>query len=107
MAWLKALVIGMGVLIVAGVGVIAVTLVHRMGGATSSPPAAPVSAPLSASTAPGNGRIELPPGARIAETHLDGRNLVLRLTLPDGGTRIVIYDLNGKPVASLDVVESR
>jgi hypothetical protein len=100
MAWLKALVIGMGVLIVAGVGVIAVTLVNRMGG--TSPGSAPTAAIASNSSVAG--RIELPPGARIAETHVEGKTLVLRLAMPDGGTRIAVYDLTGKAIASVEVV---
>jgi len=91
-AWLKALVIGMGVLIVAGIGVVAVTLVNRMGGG---------SAPASA------GRIELPRGARIAETHVDGKSVVLRLTMPDGTSRIAVYETSGKLVSMIDVMERK
>ena len=94
MAWLKALVIGMGVLIVAGIGVVAVTLVNRMGGGTTSlvPPIA--------------GRIELPQGARIADAHVDGKSVVLRLTMPDGTSRIALYDMSGKLVSMIEVVET-
>ena len=91
MAWLKALVIGMGVLIVAGIGVVAVTLVNRTGGG----------APASA------GRIELPRGARIAETHVDGKSVVLRLTMPDGTSRIAVYEMSGKLVSTIEVVEPK
>lgn len=91
MAMLKALVIGMGVLIAAGIAVVAVTLVNRMGaGAPSS-----------------FGRIELPPGARIAETHVDGKTVLLRLALADGTTRIAVYDLSGKLVSTIEVVETK
>jgi len=97
-AWLKALVIGMGVLIVAGIGVVAVTLVNRMGGTVSSS-----SASSTASTAAG--RIALPPGARIAETHVDGKTVVLRLSMPDGSSRIALYETSGKLVSMIEVVE--
>ena len=99
MAWLKALVIGMGVLIVAGIGVVAVTLVNRMGGTVaSSAPSGPTAAA---------GRIELPPGARIAETHLDGKTVVLRLAMPDGSTRIALYETSGKLLSMIEVVERK
>jgi hypothetical protein len=94
-AWLKALVIGMGVLIVAGIGVVAVTLVNRMGGSASSSPSAAA------------GRIELPAGARIAETHVDGKTVVLRLTMPDGTSRIAVYETGGKLVSMIEVVEKK
>jgi len=94
-AWLKTLVIGMGVLIVAGVVALAVLLVNRMGGGMSSPASAAA------------GRIELPAGARIAETHVDGKTVVLRLTMPDGSSRIAFYDTSGKLVSMIEVVEKR
>jgi len=93
MALLKTVVIVMGVLILAGIAVVGVTLVNRMGGA---------SAP--AATA---GRIELPSGARIVETHVDGKNVVLRLTLPDGTSRIAVYETSGKLLSMIEVVEGK
>jgi hypothetical protein len=92
-AWLKALVIGMGVLIVAGVVALAVLMVNRVGG-EPSPLAPPVA-----------GRIDLPQGARIAETHVDGKTVVLRLTMPDGSSRIALYETSGKLVSMIEVVE--
>jgi hypothetical protein len=91
MAWLKTLVIGMGVLIVAGIAVVAVTMVNRMGGG-----AAP------SATAPVAGRVALPGGARILDAHADGKLIVVRIALADGGTRVAVYDLDGKPVSTLD-----
>ena len=95
MAWLKALVIAMGVVIVAGVVALAVLLVNRMGGGMSS------------STSAAAGRIELPAGARIAETHVDGKTVVLRLAMPDGSSRIALYDTGGRLVSMIEVVEKR
>lgn len=96
MAWLKALVIGMGVLIIAGIGVVAVTLVSRMGGTQSA-------SPVPSATA---GRIALPTGARIAETHVDGKTVVLRLSMPDGSSRIALYETSGKLLSMIEVVET-
>jgi hypothetical protein len=96
-AWLKTLVIGMGVLIVAGIGVVAraVLMVNGVGG-EPSPLAPPVA-----------GRIDLPQGARIAETHVDGKTVVLRLTMPDGSSRIALYETSGKLVSMIEVVEKK
>jgi hypothetical protein len=93
-AWLKALVIGMAVLIVGGVVALAVLMVNRMGGSVIPAPAAP-------------GRIELPAGARIAETHVDGKTIVLRLAMPDGSARIALYETSGKLVSMIEVVETK
>jgi hypothetical protein len=91
---LKALVIGMGVLIAAGIAVLAVMMFNRLGGGVSP-------------SAPGTARIELPQGARIAETHVDGKTVVLRLALPDGTSRIAVYDLSGRLVSTVEVVETK
>ena len=95
MGWLKALVIGMGVLIVAGIGVVAVTLVNRMGGAPTA---------SSSSTA---GRIEMPQGAQILETHLDGGRIAVRYALPDGRMYLDVYEPNGKLVLKTELVEHK
>ena len=87
MAVLKALVIGMGVLIVAGIVAIAITIANRAG--------APPSSPAERSVA-------LPAGARVLETHVSEGRLVVRIALADGATRIALYDLDGRPVATLD-----
>ena len=75
---LKALVIGMALLIVAGLAVVAVTIANRTldgGGPTDA-------------------AFALPPGAEILETALDGGRIALRLRLADGGTAIHVYDLD-------------
>ena len=77
---LKALVAGMGVLIVAGLAVIVVTIVHR------------ATAPREAAAPPGTLAPPLPAGAVVVETALDGDRLALRLDTPDG-PRVAIVDL--------------
>ncbi|MDE0058430.1 MAG: hypothetical protein OXI22_17575 [Defluviicoccus sp.] len=75
---LKALVIGMALLIVAGLAVVAVTIANRTldgGGPTDA-------------------AFALPPGAEILETALDGGRIALRLRLADGSTAIHVYDLD-------------
>tara|TARA_R110000787_G_scaffold85258_3_gene182061 strand:- start:744 stop:1028 length:285 start_codon:yes stop_codon:yes gene_type:complete len=79
MRFLKALVIGMGVLIVVGVVAIIVAAIDQAGG--GKPPAA--FAPVA---------IVLPAGADIVETRVGDGRIVVRLKLPDGGARLMIVD---------------
>jgi hypothetical protein len=99
-AWLKALVIGMGVLIVVGVGVVAVTLVNRMGGA---PTASTAPAATTPTVTPPASRIVLPEGAHMMDARVEGDHVLLRIALADGTTRVVIYTLDGKPLSTFDV----
>lgn len=87
---LKALVIGMGVLIVVGVIGLAVAIYQR-GQVLSERGTEPASAP--ASTSFGVRRLALPAGAEIIETVADGDRLVLRVLSEDGAQRIVAIDL--------------
>lgn len=87
-ALLKALAIGMGVLIAAGVAVIAVTVVNRLGAAGAPP---------------GNISVPLPEGAEIVETALDGDRLALRLETAEG-PRVAIFDLaTGRLVQTVEI----
>ena len=92
MALLKTAVIVMGVLIFAGIAAVGVTLVNRVGGAST--PAA-------------SARIELPQGARIVESRADGKTILLRMTLADGKTQLRLYDLDGKLTSTVDIVEAK
>lgn len=82
---LKALVIGMGVLIAAGLAVVIITVVQRAGG----------DAAVETTETPVPGadlRIALPWGAEIAETRISEDRLVLRLRHADGTESIEIFD---------------
>ena len=90
---LKGLVVAMGVLIVAGVAVIVVTIANRM-------------AAMSAARAERTGAIALavPRGSTVAETIADGDRLVLRLDTPEG-PRVVVVDLGeGAVEATISLV---
>ncbi len=76
---LKALVIGMGVLIVAGVAVIGVTLVSRI-----SPPSAAIASVL----------LDEPAGTRIVGSALAPDRLALQLG-GGGPDRVVLVDTKG------------
>lgn len=88
-AQLKALTIGMGVLIVLGVAGLAAVIAQRAAGAGAGAlrPAVVVA---------------VPHGARVVETALDGDRLALRLETPDG-PRVTVVDL--KTGEALSTVE--
>lgn len=90
MTALKGLVIGMGVLILAALGLLVYLLVARSTG--SSPPAA---------------SLTLPQGARVVEMSGAGDGIALRLALPSGAERILMIDRRGKPTATLDLDPAR
>ncbi len=89
MAGLKTLVIVMGIVIIAGATVVVTTIILR-GGALGGPVV--------------RGVIDLPAGARVMETRMDGGRLLIRLELAGGGERILINDARtGAPIATLDL----
>jgi hypothetical protein len=79
MGFVKAIVIGMGVLIVAGFIIVAVTLVIRMQGA-----AEPDSAYRTT--------LSLPNGTAITETSMVDGEVLLRLKAADGASWLMIID---------------
>ena len=88
-AILKAVVIGLGVLIVLALGVLVVTLISRMN----------ARAPNSTT----NIQIALPADATVIESHLDQGKLVLRLKI-DGQEMIRLYDpVTGSELGSISL----
>ena len=85
MRGLMAAVIGMGVLIVAGVTVLVVVMVQRM----SAPPAPIASAVVTAPAA--ETLIDEPAGTRVATISLAGDHLALQLN-GGGPDRVVVVD---------------
>lgn len=99
MRGLKALVVGMGVLIVAGLAVVVVTVAGRIAD-PPEPAVGAVEAPVAA-------RVAIPPGARIVETATGDGRILLRLLLADGGTRILAIDLaTGRLSGRVDLFEA-
>ena len=88
---LLAAVVVVGLLIMAGVGVVIVTIVNRLGKLSDTPKDA-VSATVPFSM-PADGRLTLPAGAVIEETALDGSRLAVRYRA-GSQTAIVLYDLS-------------
>jgi len=90
MVLVKAVVIGMGVLIAAGFIVIVVTLVQRSG-SPSGPPA------MDTAT--------LKTGERLESAALDGSRVLLHIVTPDGGARLEVRDLKKSHLVGTVLVE--
>ncbi len=98
---LKALVIIMGVLIVAGTTIVVVTIYNRMTSrGESAPPAgaatvAPTPTPAAAGPLPrfGDASVPLPDGCRVVEMTPAGERLLLRLGSIARCNRILVVDL--------------
>jgi Family of unknown function (DUF6476) len=89
---LKLLVIALGLALVAGLGVLGTAIVWRIHRAPGPPATAARS------------RIVLPAGAQIVSAETADGRLVVRSNLPDGGTRLDIFDLaTGAPVATIEL----
>lgn len=85
---LKTLVIGMGLLILAGVAVIAVTVANRL--AATGRAHEPVA-------------LRLPADATVVETDLDGDRLALRLDTAAGPRVIVVDVATGEVLRTVEV----
>ncbi|UCH75133.1 MAG: hypothetical protein JSU82_04605 [Rhodospirillales bacterium] len=99
---LKALVIFLGVLIVIMMGVLAYGIAVKFGGVADGGDAGAPEASLGESwTAM---RIAVPEGARVAETVIDGRRMVVRLSLSDNSQRYLVIDLDsGDLIGAIDL----
>lgn len=89
---LKAVVIGLGMLIVIGVVALIVGLFWRA--SKMGEPAGAVPAPPTALSGP----VALPRGAEITDMTTAGDRVVLRLRLADGATRLIFVDPRGAAV---------
>lgn len=86
---LKFLVIGMAVLIFAGLAVVIVTIAKR--GGTERPGF-------------GEARVALPQGNAVVETAVSGDRIVLRLRGADGGQRLLLIDAaTGKAIGTIEL----
>ena len=109
MKTLKALVITMAVLIIAGLAVIAVTVFKR---ATTSDRAPSQVSPNAGRAARPEGpprsfqamRVALPKGSRVVTTEAEDGRLILTLELATGETRIIVIDLStGRRLGTIDL----
>jgi hypothetical protein len=93
MRGLKGLVIGMGALIVVGLTVVIVTVVKRQGSDGPSALKSPVGVSVPIGHGFGEKRVQMPEGAKVVETIIDGIRLVVRLNLNDGGQALLLVDI--------------
>ena len=100
---LKTLVIVMGILILAGIAVIGVTLYNRAnrpGGLAGTPPAAAPADRIA------DGSLGLPAGSRIRGLAGAGGRVVVHVELPSGAEELVILDpASGAVVGRLSVAD--
>jgi hypothetical protein len=89
LTWLLAGSLGVMIL-----GLIAVfsAIVYRV----TADPAPPPERPADAQPTP----VALPDGARIVFADLDGQRLLVRVELPDGATRLIVFDARNGAVQS-------
>lgn len=97
----KVAAVVMAVMIVAGIGILGVTVAKRVGGAggEAAGGAALVAAPP---TAFGDVQLRLPPRARILDMAMDQRRLVLHLQLAGRDKALMVIDLEtGRQLGSI------
>ena len=98
---LKFLVIFMGILIIAGIAIIGVTIANR---ATSTAD----SAPAAAASAFGSIALGLPQGSTVIGTEATDTRLILTVQLPGGGERVIVLDIaTGAQLGTVDVTGAR
>jgi Family of unknown function (DUF6476) len=106
---LKALVIVMGVLIIAGMALIGYTIVRRAtlpdtDARTETSIPAPPSAASAIKGPYGPVSIELPPGARIVRTMSADKRLIVEVELSGGAERVLVVDLaNGALLGTIEL----
>ncbi|HKX10838.1 MAG TPA: DUF6476 family protein [Stellaceae bacterium] len=84
---LKVLVAVMGVLLIAGIAVVIVTIMSRL--TQKAVPTAPAPAHLASF---GNATVMLPPDALVMEVQGAGDRILLRLDLKDGTEMLLVLD---------------
>lgn len=107
--WLKAVVIGLGVIFV---GLAVLLIVVIMTGAHEKPPvtatATTAGAPSPRSVAVEDLALTLPRNSRIADVFASGSRIVLRVRLADGTERLYVLDGESlRPLGSLTVQVER
>ncbi len=95
MRGLKALVIGMAVLIVIGLGVVAATIATRFS-APDKPPAPPYEA-----------TVRIPSGAHVLGSSTGDGKILVRIVLSGGATQILVLDAaTGRRIGVVNLPDS-
>lgn len=103
---LKALVIGMGILILIGFAAVVMAMIERAGEGGGDGPSS-VRSGVPAERVFGDLRVKLPPGAQVIGTSADGGRLIVHLRLAGGEARILVIDLaTGKRLGAIEFAPS-
>jgi len=102
----RLLVVSFGIMVL-GLGAVIAAIIYKLNerndGADASGHADSVDGRLSAETAIA-GAIDLPAGARIVTTSLDGDHALVTIALPDGAMQLLVVDLpSGKIFVRYDL----
>ncbi|WP_420406007.1 hypothetical protein [Nisaea sp.] len=103
-SWLlpaKIAVVVMGIMIFAGLGVIAYTIATRLAGGgntvTTEAPAkevvAPAPVPRPVATPFGTVQVEIPEGGRLGAAQFDSGRMILQMNMPSRKIRLLVFDL--------------
>lgn len=96
---LKAVVIGMGVLIVAGMAILVYGIGSRFGAGVAGKDGAP---------AFGTIRAALPAGATVTSVQMQDGSALVHLTMPDGGVQIMVFRLSdGRQTGTIELQPQR
>jgi hypothetical protein len=96
---LKAVVIGMGILIVAGMAILVYGIGSRFGDGVAGKDAAP---------AFGTIRAALPAGATVASVQMQEGSALVHRTMPDGGVQIMVFRLSdGRQTGTIELQPQR
>jgi len=103
----KALVIGMGFLILVGLAILVYGLTNKFG-SSPSPASKSPAAGDAAVPAFGTIRASLPAGATVAGVQMQGGAVMVHLTLPDGGAQIMVFRLSdGRQTGTIELQPQR
>ncbi len=95
---LKALVAFMGLLIVVGLGILAYGIYVKFGDMAEREAAG------SGEIWSGDVRVSIPAGGRVEETLVDDGRLVVRVALPGGAQRLIVFDLaTGAQIGAINI----
>jgi hypothetical protein len=102
---IKALVIGMGFLILVGLAILVYGLTNRFGSTMGDGDAASATAGPAAF---GTIRAALPAGAEVAGVQMQDGAVMVHLTLPDGGAQIMVFRLSdGRQTGTIELQPQR
>lgn len=98
---IKALVVGMGVLIILGLGLLAYGLASKFGETVASDGSDKT---VVSAAAFGTIRADLPAGATVADVQIQDGTMMVRLALPDGGAQIMVFRLSdGRQTGTIEL----